>query len=396
MSDPTDGLVAEIRSWIVGQGLQGGSLTELLQGFAERLSAGGLSLSRAYMALPTISPEWRAINLTWRRGENAVRETIEHDRFPNDFAGSPVQHLLESGKMRHRWRIAAEGGTEGYRLLEALRQEGHTDYAAHIVAFGASAVFAVQGVALTACSDAPEGFGNDDLALLNELVPVLALAAYRLALFDMTVDVLGAYLGHDAGLRILNGETRRGKGESVPAALMMADLAGFTAASETGGEGLIERLGEHLAAMVEPVEREGGEVLKFLGDGILAAFPIDLSADPELACVKALNAACRAIAENDKVNRHHPDAPSLALKVGLHRGEVFYGNVGAGSRLDFTVIGPAVNEAARLETLCGTLGHAILMSEPFARSCGRATVSLGRHRLRGVAELREIFALPAG
>lgn len=391
----TGTLVPDIRAWIVGQGLEGGSMAELLQGFAERLSAGGLSLSRAFMALPTISPEWRAINLTWRRGESALREQIEYDRFPDDFAGSPVEFLLNSGRVRHRWRLREENGTGGYPLLERLRDEGHTDFAAHLVGFAANAVFAVQGVALTACSDAPGGFRDDDLAVLNELVPVLALAAYRLALFDMTVDVLGAYLGHDAGRRILNGETRRGHGQSVPAALLMADLGGFTAASETGGEALIARLGEHLAAMVEPVEREGGEVLKFLGDGILAAFPVDPDA-PELACAKALAAACGAIAENDAVNARHPGSPALPLKVGLHRGEVFYGNVGAGSRLDFTVIGPAVNEAARLETLCGTLGRPILMSEPFARCCGRATTSLGRHDLRGVAEAREIFALSPG
>jgi adenylate cyclase len=151
----------------------------------------------------------------------------------------------------------------------------------------------------------------------------------------------------------------------------------------------VARLGEHLGAMVEPIEAAGGEVLKFLGDGLLAAFQVEPGGTPERACAAALAAAQDALRLNHAVNGRH--APELKLDVSLHLGEVYYGNIGAGRRLDFTVIGPAVNEASRLEGLCGQLGQPLLMSAPFARCCGRPSVSLGLHRLRGMAEPREVF-----
>lgn len=386
----------DVAGWIVSEGLNGSGLVALLDGFSERLLASGMPLSRTYLAMATISPDVRAVNVTWTRGAGARLESVEHERFPNAFAGSPLAHLLESGIPRRRWRIGREGGTGGYGVLEDLRAEGHTDYVAEIVAFGASASFAVQGVALTACSDAPSGFTEADVSRLSALTQPFALAVYRIALFDMSLGLLGAYLGRDAGHRVLNGEIRRGVGDRVEAALMIADLSGFTSVAETGGEALVARLGEHLAAMVEPVEAAGGEVLKFMGDAILAGFPLLDGIDRDAACAAALEAGCRAIALNAAVNDRYPGERPLGLDIGLHRGEVFYGNVGAGSRLDFTVIGPAVNEAARLEALCGTLGRPLLMSEPFARACGRPVLSLGHHRLRGVGEPREVFTLPEG
>ena len=382
----------EVSAWLVREGLNGSDISGLLHGFAERLTAGGVRLSRAYLAMATISPDFRAVNVTWRRGREALRESVGHDRFPGAFEASPLHFLITNNIPRRRWRIGREGGTSGYGLLEELRAEGDTDYIAEVVRFGSSADFAVEGIALTACSDEPDGFTDAEVALMSELTQPLALAAYRIALFDIAVDVLGAYLGHDAGLRVLNGQIRRGEGQSVDAALMVADLSGFTAAAETGAEALVARLGEHLSAMVTPIEAVGGEVLKFLGDGILAGFPID-EASGDGACAAALDAACRAITMNDAVNERHPE-DQLPLKIGLHRGKVFYGNVGAGTRLDFTVIGPAVNEASRLEALCGTLGHRLLMSRSFAQSCGREIVGLGLHKLRGVTEPREIFTLP--
>jgi adenylate cyclase len=380
-----------IRGWIVSQGLEGTSLALLLEGFATRVMDAGLHLSRAYLASPAVHPEIRALNLTWRAATGVVREGVEHDRFPNAFETSPIAFMLANDIVRRRWRLDTAEQREGYALLDELRAEGDTDYAAHVVRFGGSATTAMQGVALTVCTDRPHGFSRAELAFLNELVPPLALAVYRIALFDMTTDILDAYVGHDAGRRILNGEIRRGHGDRLSAAILIADLRGFTAASEAGGEELIARLGEHLAAVAEPIEAAGGEVLKFLGDGLLAAFAIDDA--PEPACAAAISAAVEAIARNAAVNARHDGTPPLPLDIALHRGEVFYGNVGGGSRLDFTVIGPAVNEASRIEALCSVLDRSLLMSADFARCCGAGTVSLGLHRLRGVSEPREIFAL---
>jgi adenylate cyclase len=323
-----------------------------------------------------------------------VQDGVEHDRFPNAFDTSPIAFMLANNKARHRWKLSTAEAREGYALLDELHAEGDTEYAAHIVRFGGSATTALQGVALTVCTDLADGFTLRELGFLNELVPALALAVYRIALFDMTTSVLDAYVGHHAGLRILNGEIRRGHGGRVSAAILIADLRGFTAASEAGsGEALISRLGEHLAAIAEPIEEAGGEILKFLGDGLLAAFAIE--DEPGPACAAALRAARAALSRNEAVNARLTGRTHLPLDIALHRGDVFYGNVGGGSRLDFTVIGPAVNEASRIETLCGQLDEPLLMSAAFAGCCAHPVRSLGLHRLRGVAEPREIFA-PAG
>lgn len=383
---------SELEAFIVSQGLGGGTIASLLQGCAERLLARGVPLSRAYIALPTISPDTRAMSVTWRR-DGLTRDGVEHERYPGAFDASPVAFMLRNGIATRRWRLSSPDGCEGYDLLQELRAQGDADYLVHLVAFGgAEAPTALRGVALSVCTDAPAGFRDEDVVLLERLAPLLALAAYRIALLDVTVDVLGAYVGRDAGRRVLSGEMRRGQGHVMPAALMIADLRGFTSVAETRGEGLIARLGEHLAAMAEPVEESGGEVLKFLGDGLLAAFPVDATAGSGQACAAALEAARRALARNAAVNARGGAQSRLPLDVALHLGDVFYGNVGAGRRLDFTVIGPAVNEVARIEALCGALDRPLLMSAPFAAQCGGEAVSLGRHRLRGVAEEREIFA----
>ena len=388
-----DGAREQIAAWIVEEGIGGASLSDLVAGVGERLLAAGVQLSRAYLALPTISAEIRALNVAWRRDLGVHVDRVAHDRFPGAFEASPVAFMLRENIPRKRWHLAEPGGTEGYATLEELKAAGDTDYIAHIVAFAPDDTSALRGVALTACTDRPSGFRRDEIELLTAIVPTLALAAYRIALLGITTEVLGAYIGHDAALRVLGGQMRRGHGHSRRAALMFADLKGFTQAAEIGREGIVERLGHHLVAMAEPVEAQGGEVLKFLGDGLLAAFPADEDATDESACAAALAAACDALRRNAEVNAGLPGANPLHLDIALHRGEVFYGNIGAGTRLDFTVIGPAVNECSRIERLCDELGRHLLMSEDFATCCGCETVPLGRFTLRGVSGERAIYGL---
>lgn len=383
----------EIRRWVVSEGLEGRSLAALMEGFVSRIRAAGLHLSRAYLASPAVNPDFRAINIRWRAATGILQEGVAHDRFADAFDASPIAFMLRNEIPRRRWRLDTAESRAGYELLDELHRDGDVEYAAHIVRFGGSATTAMKGIALSVCTDRQAGFSDEEAALLTELVPPLALAAYRIALFDMTTGILDAYVGHDAGRRILNGEIRRGHGHSLAAAIMIADLRGFTTASESGGQELIPRLGEHLEAIAEPVERMGGEVLKFLGDGLLAGFAVVEGAGPAGACAAALAAAREALARNEAVNARHPGTPPLPLDIALHRGEVFYGNVGGGGRLDFTVIGPAVNEASRIEALCGALDRPLLMSAAFAECCGAAVQGLGAHRLRGVSEPREIFTV---
>jgi adenylate cyclase len=384
-----------LRDWIVGQGLRGEGVGGLLEGFVDRLVASGVTPWRVFLGLPTVGPDLRATNHVWRRGSGVLPERVSHATYATEAANSPIIWMLERGLEVHRWRLRGDAPHDPvFPMLEAMRAEGATDYVAHLVGFGGRTATALQGMALTLATDDPAGFREEALALIAEAAPLVGLAAYRMTLLDVAESVLDAYVGPDAGRRVLAGEMRRGYGEAATAALLFADLRGFTAVVEGAatsherGAAFMERFGRHLAAMVEPVEARGGEVLKFLGDGLLAAFGYDPDEGPGEACARALAAAREALERNEALAADG----LLGLDVALHLGTVFYGNIGAGRRLDFTVIGPAVNELARMETLCGTLGEPLLLSAAFARCCGAPTRSLGPHPLRGVAAPRELFA----
>ena len=267
----------------------------------------------------------------------------------------------------------------------------------HIVRFGGEIASAVPGVAIAIATDRPGGFAESDLATFAALMPALGLASYRYMLARVSAAILGVYLGERTARRVLAGEIRRGTGRAIEAAILLADLRGFTSlAGREPSARVVAWLDQHLEAVGEAVAAHDGEVLKFLGDGLLAVFPADETATDD-ACRRALAAAEQALAATATLNadRRAKGEPELALDVVLHYGEVVYGNVGAARRLDFTVIGPTVNEASRMEALCAELGRALLLSGAFAARCGRAAVSLGRFQLRGCEGEREVFELPS-
>ena len=382
---------AGLAAWIVDQSLAAGTFQSVLEGIGGRLCEAGLPLRRIFVAMPMISPDLRAGVATWDRLTGFVGTGVRHDDGPDDFLHSPFKHMLDDGVRWRRWRPSAVASS-GYGILDRLAGEGITDYLAHLVDFDPTQARTMRGAAVSFASDHPAGFGPDQVSRLSGFAPVLGLSALRFATTFLVDEILGRYVGRRAGERILRGEIRRGDGHMLSAAIVFADLRGFTRLADKAGAGLVSRLGRHLAAMAEPVEEQGGEVLKILGDGLLATFAIE-GDDPSVACRAALAAAREALRRNAAVNADLPGEEPLALDVALHRGEVFYGNIGAGSRLDFTVIGPAVNECSRIERLCEAFDRPLLMSAAFAGCCGAPVRSLGPHVLRGVAEPREIFAL---
>jgi adenylate cyclase len=266
-----------------------------------------------------------------------------------------------------------------------------------LVRFGRPAAAAIPGVAIAISTDRPAGFKDPEIAAFDALLPALGLASYRYGLARTVGEVLGVYLGPRTATRVLAGDVRRGMGRAITAAILLADLRGFTWI--TGREDPLRVVGwldEHLEVVGGPIAEQHGEVLKFMGDGLLAVFTAD---EPETSesdgCARALAAAEAALARNDALNnaRRTRGEPALDLDLVLHHGEVIYGNVGAARRLDFTVVGRAVNEASRMEQLCEELGCNLLLSAPFAALCGRETVSLGHHVLRGVRGELEVRAL---
>jgi len=389
--------IADAIDWILQHGTAHDDLGGLLAGVCERLVTAGVPLWRGSLDIPTIDPSWRAMAHKWWRDRPFSVEALPHGPEQEGiFRESVIYHVLSSGRTTCRWRIENGEGVAQFGLLRSLREEGGTDYLLKLVPFGQSRT-RVTGVALSLATKRTGGFSDEDVEALEGLVPALGLAAYRISLALTASESLSVYLGASTARRVLAGEIRRGEGETIAAAILFADLKGFTAFSERQ-EALrvVGWLNEHFEAIGLAVAAHGGEILKFMGDGLLAVFPVvDVDARPCLVCEQALAAAVDARAANQAVNarRAAEGEPELDVDLALHFGEVVYGNVGASRRLDFTVIGRAVNETCRMERLCDEIGRNIVLSQAFARRCASPTAEVGTFALRGIEGARTVYAL---
>lgn len=382
--------MTNLESWIIEQGLRGSDMVSLLSGVAERLVDEGIPLVRAYIALPTVNPTIRVYTHLWTRSAGTIVEGVSHERNDDAFEASPFAYMMNTDQESCHWHMHGPDA-DRFSVFEDIRRLGGTDYLARLFSFGNASAPDLRGFGASFSTSRPGGLLPEEVARIDALLPLLGLAAYRMTLFDLTVTMLDTYVGFSAGRRVLSGAIRRGSGTTIEAALLFADLRGFTTLADTAGLDLIARLDRHLEAMADPVAEQGGEVLKFLGDGLLAAFPITEERSHESACAAAVRAAQAAVERNEAVNRQH-ETP-LALDIALHCGDVFYGNIGAAGRLDFTVIGPAVNEASRMEALCSALDCSVILSDRVASVSPVPVRSLGSHRLRGIAAERELFTL---
>jgi len=405
--------IIALHRWAVDQGLRGAAAEGLFEGFCQRLVAAGVPLWRAFAGMRTLHPQWAGYAYTWRRDLDAV-EPAQFERsaeYEHEIQTSPFAGLLREAEMTSshdarlqlRRRLTGPEAQPDFPLLKTLASAGGTDYFAEVIGFGVGVggeTSRGNGIAYSFASDRPDGFRDDDLLLIQAVLPAVSLAVMSDAGHIIASGLLAAYLGEDAGRRVHAGAVERGSVESIRAVLWYADIRGFTTIADTWpGLVVIELLNEVFEALAAPLRRRGGQVLKFLGDGMLATFPIDAATRAE-TCRGALDAATEAMAALDRLNRAREEAgkPTAAVDLALHLGEVLYGNIGAVDRVDFTVIGPAVNEASRIEVLCEPLGRKVLVSAELAAAVGdsRRLEPLGRQTLRGVREPREIYALDLG
>jgi adenylate cyclase len=398
--------IIELHVWAVREGLLGTAAAELFDGFCQRLVLGGLPLWRASAAMRTLHPQWGGYSYLWRRDLNAI-EPSQFERGNENsqvWLTSPFAYLVgqaEAGGdpwLHMRRRLAGPEALLDFPVLVELASAGAADYFAQIVRFGPEGdASRGTGIAYSFTTDRLEGFSEDDVTLLRAVLPALSLAMMAHAGHTIASGLLEAYLGGDAGRRVHAGAVERGSVESIRAVLWFADMRGFTKlADSTPGLDVIELLDEVFETLTAPLRSRGGPVLNFMGDGMLAILPLPAETQAE-TCRDAMDAAREAMHAMDRVNRARAEEskPVAEVDLALHIGEVLYGNVGAADRLDFTVIGPAVNEAARIETLCEPLGCKVLVSAEFAAAAGssNALQPLGHHRLRGVREPRAIYGL---
>lgn len=398
---------AAIAGWIVAQGILGASPEELLEGFCTRLCDAGVPVFRLHIAHRAYHPQFGSIGFNWWRDSGAGREAYEHANNPREqWLKSPLRHMLVEHLEELRIGLGDTAALRRFPFLGELRDRGATDYYATRLVFDEVAEGHVldpenppEGILISWVSDAEGGFTEAHLGTIRELLPTLGLALKSASNREMARDVVGTYLGADAGARVLSGEIQRGTVERIDAVIWFLDLQGFTKLSEQiEGVAMIEMLNAYFGEAVAAIDRQGGNVLKFMGDGLLAIF--DKRADAQ-AADNAVEAAVALRARVDRLNETRTEAglPVTDFTLALHEGEVLYGNIGGEARLDFTVIGPAVNAAARIEGMCSQLDRRLILSTPVAKSVKTRTdelVSLGRYLLRGVNGPQELYTLYRG
>ncbi|WP_082905813.1 adenylate/guanylate cyclase domain-containing protein [Bradyrhizobium centrolobii] len=393
MLNPPD-KITDLADWIVRSATSSDSPELLLDGVCQTLVRHGVPLWHVSVAVPTIDPQFRGAALHWWRDSTIKVETAAHGAETDEkLRHSPVFALQSQGVLFGRWMIEHDEGCEVHPILKGLRSQGGTEYAMFLVDF--SPATSVSGTAISIATDRAGGFRDHDLERFREIVPALGVAIYRQILLITATQSLDSYLGRMTGAKVLAGEIVRGQGEIIEAAIVLADLSGFTTVTDReDAMDIVRWLNEHLEAIGDPVIENGGEILKFLGDGLLAVFPaMSRTGSRCEACEAAFSTAMEALRRNDAVNARRKQAgePQLVLDVALHFGEVVYGNVGTSRRLDFTVIGRAVNEVSRIEKLCDELGLHVLISDEFAKRCSQRLTNLGAFTLRGVGSPRVLF-----
>jgi adenylate cyclase len=388
-----------ISDWLTEQGLLRASFGTLLEGYCERLLEVDVPLARGYISARTLHPTVRGTGCSWRAGEGTQSELYIHGtEGSEEFLKSPFRRMLAQGEPRMRLDLT-RNETIPFPVVERLRQQGATDYLAQVVGFGVDGQISEEtGVLASWTTKAPGGFSERDIAVLEHMMPRLGLALEVRLGHEIAVNLLDTYVGPEAGRRILNGEIRRGSLEAIPAVICYADLRGFTALADRTGNGeLVDMLNDYFDGLVPVIVEHGGYVLKFLGDGLLATFTLAGRPAAEV-CETALDAAADALARVRRLSARRAAArkPLMDLDLVLHLGDVYWGNVGSADRLDFTLIGPAVNEASRIEALCAQHDVNLLVSETFAKAATLSRerlVSIGRFRLRGVRSAQSLYTL---
>jgi len=387
--------VQPIFDWLV-EGAPGAvGAAAVVQRMCDDLHAAGVPVERVAAYVRTLHPHVMGRSFMWKLGGKvAVGEAPYALLRSKEFLESPMQAVYQDGRALRRKLVDA--APRDFPVLESLAAEGFTDYLASPLRFLGGEVHCI-----TFATKQPGGFSDEHVAALTKLMAPLSRIAEILALGRVAVNLLDTYVGHSAGERIIAGRIQRGDTETIRAVLWCSDLRGFTElAGSVAPSTLIGVLNDLFECQVPAIERHGGEVLKFIGDGLLAIFPLG-DADAARAHAvgdAAVAAASEAFAALASLNdaRAGRGEPPIRFGLALHVGDVAYGNIGGAGRLDFTCIGPAVNLAARLEGLTGKLTHPWVASAEFARLTTRPMKEVGAFELKGVAGSQTVFAPAAG
>jgi adenylate cyclase len=399
----------ELCAWLTDAGLAGVAESDIVAGFCERCVAAGIPIDRTQVFIDTLHPVHEGRLFRWGHDPDEA-PMVEYGRTNpevigvsasaydltavENWRGSPFFRMLQTGESLLRRRLDPASAVD-FAVLPALTAAGMTDYLAMITRFADEGVIGeMDGVYSSWATRLPQGFDDRHIAALARVAPFFAIAIKSVSLVRMTRTLMETYLGRDPGRRVLAGRIVRGLAEEIDAVVWFSDLARFTRITDTTPEQVIPLLNDYSDAIVSAIHEHGGDVLKLIGDGTLAIFAAQDRAHACEAALAAAIAARRKVAET-KERRAAEGKPVTDMYLGLHVGKVFYGNVGSSERLDFTVIGPAVNEASRIAAMCRSVDQPVLVSAAFAAvdDMKRRLLSVGRYALRGVSHPQELFTI---
>jgi adenylate cyclase len=389
-------------NWLVSQGLTGAPENDLIRGFCERCRAQGLDLSRGLVFIDTLHPIFEGRGFRWNDTETNESDSFEYGSTSagdaaQNWRRSTFYHMLENGHDELRIDLA-DCASLDFSMIDDLAAKGHRHFVAFVHRFGETGTIGemdcVYSYWLTRRGD---GFGEQGMSALRDLVPVLGLAIKSAAQVEIARTLGRVYLGRDASEQVLRGRISRGVTERISAVLWFSDLRGSTAISENlTPDEIIPFLNDYAQAAIDAIHDEGGDVLKLIGDGVLAMFTNEDMTSAKRAALRAEH-RFRSNMASLNARRTGDGRPTTSAHVGLHVGEVFYGNIGSEDRLDFTVVGPAVNEVSRIASMCRSVDRELLASSEFRTgldAAGRGyLVSTGRFALRGIGRAQDLYTL---
>jgi adenylate cyclase len=373
--------------WLMTEARKRVDACEFLEAFAHELRAAGVDVSRITTGVPILHPQIFSFSGLWQLDKGTTERLYRTGPDTQaTMSNSPIRIAYEGGGPV-RCDLSAPPHDGEFAIVGDLRSQGFTDYIVYSVPFADGS-----HKALSLATTRRGGFDSGEVALFEAMIPAVAFNLEVQALRRTARTLLDTYVGQQSGGRVLEGQIQRGTGETITAVIWLCDLRGFTNLSETlPRDALIDLLNCYFGPMCDAVAAQGGEILKFIGDAMLAIFPI--GTDTAATCGAALVAAERAQTALIDENRRRQDAGLARIDYGLalHVGDVLYGNIGSDTPLDFTVIGPAVNLTARIESMCRQLGRPLLLSADFVRAGRISADSLGAFALKGVGAEQEIF-----
>ena len=385
--------IAPVIDWIFSYGRRIDRTSDFVKQLAHQLNDNGAPIDRLMISMLALNPQVVATSETWLKSTdnttpiNAVHGVRDTERY----IGSPLQAIFDTNKrVRRRLTDLPEDAHSAYT---ELAEAGFTDYLALPVLFGE---IAEPGAAIIISTKHESGFSDSDIESFRRIRDYVAPVIQVHSLRHLTKSLMATYVGKRTSQKVLSGMIKRGDADRIHAALWFSDLRNFTHLTETlEAHQVLKMLNDYFSYVSAAVTARGGEILRFIGDAMLIVFPIEGNMNKKNACDAAIDAALDAQTTMQTLNhqRRRHGEPEIEFGVGLNVGEVIYGNVGAPDRLDFTVMGPAVNRTARLESLTKELDRNILFSREFAELIDDPVQSVGEHNMKGIAEPQAVFAL---